>query len=226
MTVNRDLATLHDMLQRLIPGSRINAEMMGENVRSGSVLSPVDANRAAELAARFIKKKDGVVNMLDTATKEQVLLKVQVAEMHRDAAPVRRRSAGRGVESRRVHLRRAIQNTFPTTSAIVPEVRPIGIGAVPAVAAGGALQPTWQSGSQRVTAVQALERARCARSPSPRHGHFGRDGQVPGRRRVPGADRAGQQHAHCRVEAVRYQRQLQAGRHDGGAHQPQHSPPR
>ena len=86
MTVNRDLATLHDMLQRLIPGSRINAEMMGENVvLSGSVLSPVDANRAAELAARFIKKKDGVVNMLDTATKEQVLLKVQVAEMHRDA---------------------------------------------------------------------------------------------------------------------------------------------
>ena len=122
--MNRDLATLHDMLQRLIPGSRINAEMMGENVvLSGSVLSPVDANRAAELAARFIKKKDGVVNMLDTATKEQVLLKVQVAEMHRDA--LRRFGVdlpGAVLKAGEFTFAKAIQNTFPTTSAIVPEV--------------------------------------------------------------------------------------------------------
>ena len=59
---------------------------MGENVvLSGSVANPVDANRAAELAAKFIKKKDGVVNMLAADGKEQVLLKVQVAEMQRDA---------------------------------------------------------------------------------------------------------------------------------------------
>ncbi len=162
VTVNRDLGALHDMLHRLIPGSRINAEMMGENVvLSGSVLSPIDANRAAELAARFIKKKDGVVNMLDTDAKEQVLLKVQVAEMQRDA--LRRFGIdlpGAVLKAGEFTFAKAIQNSFPVTSAIVPDSRPIGIDAVPGVSGGSAVQPTWQNGSQRVTAmVQALERA-------------------------------------------------------------------
>jgi pilus assembly protein CpaC len=162
VTVNRDLGALHDMLHRLIPGSRIQAEMMGENVvLSGSVLSPIDANRAAELAARFIKKKDGVVNMLDTASKEQVLLKVQVAEMQRDG--LRRFGIdlpGAVLKAGEFTFAKALQNSFPMTSAVVPEARPLAIGSAPAVAGGDAVQPTWQSGSQRVTAmVQALERA-------------------------------------------------------------------
>ncbi len=86
VTVSRDLTALADALTRLLPGSRINVEPLGDNVvLTGSVINPIDANRAAELAARYTKKKDSVVNMLSVGTKEQVLLKVQVAEMQRDA---------------------------------------------------------------------------------------------------------------------------------------------
>ena len=89
VAVMRDLSTLTDTLHRLLPGSKIHAEAMGDNVvLTGSVVNPVDANRAAELAMRFIKKKaDSVVNMLSVAppAKEQVLLRVKVAEMQRDA---------------------------------------------------------------------------------------------------------------------------------------------
>jgi pilus assembly protein CpaC len=86
VTVARDLTTLADALTRLLPGSHIKVEALGDNVvLTGSVINPIDANRAAELAARYTKKKDAVVNMLSVATKEQVLLRVQVAEMQRDA---------------------------------------------------------------------------------------------------------------------------------------------
>ena len=52
---------------------------------TGSVIDPIDASRAADIAGRYAKNKDAVVNMLAVGTKEQVLLKVQVAEMQRDA---------------------------------------------------------------------------------------------------------------------------------------------
>jgi pilus assembly protein CpaC len=86
VTVARDLAPLADALARLIPGSRIKVEAVGDNVvLTGSVIEPVDANRAADIAGRYTKNKDAVVNMLAVGTKEQVLLRVQVAEMQRDA---------------------------------------------------------------------------------------------------------------------------------------------
>lgn len=75
ITVNRDLTALNETLARLLPGSKIDAEMVGDTVvLGGSVMSPADANRAADLASRMVKSKDKVVNMLATDAKEQVLL--------------------------------------------------------------------------------------------------------------------------------------------------------
>ena len=86
VTVARDLTPLADALARLLPGSRIKVDAVGDNVvLSGSVIDPIDAVRAADIAGRYARSKDGVVNMLAVGTKEQVLLKVQVAEMQRDA---------------------------------------------------------------------------------------------------------------------------------------------
>ncbi len=86
ITVARDLTTLADALTRLLPGSRIHVEALGDNVvLTGSVINPIDANRAMELAQRYAKTKDAVINMLSVGTKEQVLLRVQVVEMQRDA---------------------------------------------------------------------------------------------------------------------------------------------
>jgi Flp pilus assembly secretin CpaC len=65
VTVARDLTALSDALARLIPGSQIKAEAVGDNVvLTGSVINPIDANRAAELAGRYTKKRDAVVIML------------------------------------------------------------------------------------------------------------------------------------------------------------------
>ncbi len=162
VSVTRDLSTLHDMFERLIPGSRIRAEMMGDTiVLAGTVTSPADANRAAELAGRFIKSPAGVVNMLDAKSKEQVLLKVQVAEMQRDA--LRRLGVdlpGAVLQAGSFTFAQVIQNSFPVTSQLVPQAGAIAPGVPPIVSAGVAVQPTWQAGNQSVTAlVQALERS-------------------------------------------------------------------
>ncbi|MGD9669653.1 MAG: type II and III secretion system protein family protein [Hyphomicrobiaceae bacterium] len=162
VVVTRDLTALHDTLGRLLPGSRINAEMMGDSVvLSGSVASPVDANRAAELAGRFIKNEKNVVNMLETKSKEQVLLKVQVAEIQRDA--LRRFGVdvpGAVLQAGNFTFAKVIQNAFPITSGLVPRAVPIGVGTPPGLNAGAALQPTWSTGNQSVTAmIEALERS-------------------------------------------------------------------
>jgi pilus assembly protein CpaC len=162
VTVARDLTTLADALTRLLPGSRINVEALGDNVvLTGSVINPIDANRAADLAARYTKKKDAVVNMLSVGTKEQVLLKVQVAEMQRDA--IRRLGVnipGAILNSGNITFAKVMQNAFPASGSTVPPAVALAPGVPPLALAGSALQPTWEAGVNSVTAmVQALERA-------------------------------------------------------------------
>jgi pilus assembly protein CpaC len=162
VTVARDLTALTDALNRLLPGARIKVEAVGDNVvLTGSVINPIDANRAAELASRYTKKKDAVVNMLAVAAKEQVLLKVQVAEMQRDA--IRRIGVNIPhalVQSGNVTFTKVIQNAFPITASAVPQAFSGGPGAVPGVFAGEAGQATWAGKNYTVSAfIEALERA-------------------------------------------------------------------
>ncbi len=156
LTVVRDLAPLNDMLAKLIPGSKIKVTTVGTNVAlTGSVMNAADANRAADLAGRFMKSKDAVVNMLSVATKEQVLLKIKVAEIQRDALK------RLGVDLQKALLNngsfsfaKVITNAFPVTSPAVP----LGV-------AGSALLSTWQQGNQEVqTLIQALERTNLVRT--------------------------------------------------------------
>jgi pilus assembly protein CpaC len=162
VTVVRDLTPLTDALTRLLPGSRIAVEAVGDNVvLTGSVINPIDANRAAEIAGRYTNKKDAVVNMLNVGSKEQVLLKVQVAEMQRSA--IRRLGVdlpGAALNSGNFTFTKVIQNVFPVSGSLVPSAVSAGAVALPFVAAGDATQSTWSSKGNTVTAlVQALERA-------------------------------------------------------------------
>jgi pilus assembly protein CpaC len=162
LTVARDYTPLTDALNRLIPGARIRVEAVGDNVvLLGSVVNPIDANRAAEMAARYSKKKDAVVNMLSVGAKEQVLLRVQVAEMQRDA--IRRLGVnipGAVLNSGNITFAKVMQNAFPASGSTVPPAVALAPGIPPLVSAGSALQPTWTAGANSVTAmVQALERA-------------------------------------------------------------------
>ncbi len=179
VSVTRDLSLLQDSLQRLLPGSKIKVEAVGETVvLSGSVVSPIDANRASELAEKFVKVKEkdrnNIVNMLGTDSKEQVLLKVQVAEMQRDA--IRRIGIdlpGAVIKAGDFTFAQVIQNAFPVTSAVVPAARVLGLpqaGVTPTVppfaSAGSALAPTWNSpnGSNVTAMMQALERSGVVRT--------------------------------------------------------------
>jgi pilus assembly protein CpaC len=165
LSVTRDVTALQDALNRLLPGAKVKAEAMGDNVvLSGSVMNPVDANRAAEMAGKFIKKKDGVINMLATDAKEQVLLKVQVAEMQRDAIrrigvdlPSAVKTTGDVVFSK------AFFNAFPVTSPLVAGARvaaPVAAGVPPVVAAGSAMVGHYSDNGESLTAIlQALERS-------------------------------------------------------------------
>lgn len=54
ISVGADLAGIDDLLNRLIPGSRIKTEIAGSAiVLTGTVRSPSDSNRAATIAAKF-----------------------------------------------------------------------------------------------------------------------------------------------------------------------------
>lgn len=162
ITVTRDVAALQDSLNRLLPGAKIHAESIGENIAlSGSVATPTDANRASDIVAKFLKKKDGVVNMLSTDAKEQVLLKVQVAEMNRDA--IRRIGVDMPSALGTVGdftFSKAFFNAFPVTSPLVAGATAIAPGIAPAVVAGSAFLPHWEHKGNSVTGLmQALERA-------------------------------------------------------------------
>lgn len=166
LTVNRDLTALQDALNRLLPGAKIRVEAMGDNVvLAGSVATAIDANRAGELAGKYIKKKDGVVNMLAAENREQVLLKVHVAEMQRDAIrrigvdmPSAIKSAGDVVFSK------AFFNSFPVTGPLATKAALVAPGVAPAVAAGSALVGHYADNGESLTAiVQALERSGVAR---------------------------------------------------------------
>ena len=85
--VERDLAPLHDAFKRFLPGTNIKAEAINDNiVLSGRVGNAMQADYARDLAARFVGAPEKVLNMLAIEGKEQVLLKVRIAEMQRTAA--------------------------------------------------------------------------------------------------------------------------------------------
>ena len=105
--VERDGRTLTAMLQRLIPGSLIEVELVSDNiVLSGSVRNSADSRRAEDIASIFAnggaKAQSGggaktgaaivgqtdlasdIVNLLAIEGEDQVLLKVTIAEVNRN----------------------------------------------------------------------------------------------------------------------------------------------
>jgi pilus assembly protein CpaC len=59
VTIERDLGALQNLIARLIPGSRVSIETVGENVvLTGSVPTPIDATRASEIVNSFLATSD------------------------------------------------------------------------------------------------------------------------------------------------------------------------
>jgi pilus assembly protein CpaC len=85
IAVTRDLNGVRAALKQGMPDADIHVEGVGDGVMlSGSVTSPVESQQAYDLAARLVGDGSKVVNGLAIRGRDQVMLRVTVAEVQRD----------------------------------------------------------------------------------------------------------------------------------------------
>jgi pilus assembly protein CpaC len=84
IAVKRDLNGVRAALRQTLPNADIQIEGVGDSViLSGSAASPIEAQQAADLAARLVGNAEKVVNSIVVRGRDQVMLKVTVAEVAR-----------------------------------------------------------------------------------------------------------------------------------------------
>lgn len=125
--IEHDTAALDAMLNRLLPGADIKSEILNETViLTGTVRSPVDASRAADIASRFIvgptsdantRHPAKVINMLSVQGEEQVMLRVTVAEVQRAVLKQMGINLGAIINSGSFQTAILTQNSLPLTAA-------------------------------------------------------------------------------------------------------------
>jgi pilus assembly protein CpaC len=85
IAVKRDLNGMRAILKTTLPNSDIQIEGVGDSVvLSGMAATPIDAQQAGDLAARLAGGADKVVNSIAVRGRDQVMLKVTVAEVARN----------------------------------------------------------------------------------------------------------------------------------------------
>jgi pilus assembly protein CpaC len=85
IAVTRDLNGIRGLLRQMFPEGNVQVEGIGDGVRlSGAVSNPAEAQQAFDLAARLVGDNTKVVNGLIVRGRDQVMLKVTVAEVKRD----------------------------------------------------------------------------------------------------------------------------------------------
>ncbi len=167
ISVERDLAPVAAMIHRLIPSADVRLEAMNDNiVVTGSVANPLDAVRIADIAGRFVAKREQVLSMLNVEAKEQVLLKVSVVEMNRSV--IRRLGVDikEALASGNFTAVKIAESAFPVSGATVAGAALDSVtGALSSPGSGNVLAASWGNGKARIDAViQALERNGLART--------------------------------------------------------------
>ena len=85
IAVKRDLNGVRAALRQIVPNSDIQIDGIGDGVvLTGSAATPIEAQQAADLAARLVGTPDKVVNSIVVRGRDQVMLKVTLAEVRRD----------------------------------------------------------------------------------------------------------------------------------------------
>lgn len=85
IAVKRDLNGVRATLRQALPNTDVNIEGVGDGVvLTGSVTSPTDALQAQDIAARLVGDASKVVNNIVVRGRDQVNLRVTVAEVQRD----------------------------------------------------------------------------------------------------------------------------------------------
>jgi len=84
IAIKRDLNGIRAALKQMLPSSPIQAEGIGDSVMlTGLVATNLEAQQAADVAARLAGVADKVVNSIVVRGRDQVMLKVSVAEVER-----------------------------------------------------------------------------------------------------------------------------------------------
>jgi pilus assembly protein CpaC len=84
IAVKRDLNGIRAALKQVLPNADIKIDGLGDGiVLSGTVSSAVEAQQAGDLATRLAGSPDKVVNSITVRGRDQVMLKVTVAEVAR-----------------------------------------------------------------------------------------------------------------------------------------------
>lgn len=85
IAVTRDLNGLRAALKQMLPNSDIRIEGLGDGVvLSGTAANPIEAQQANDLAARLVGGNEKVTNSIAVRGKDQIMLKVTVAEVARN----------------------------------------------------------------------------------------------------------------------------------------------
>ncbi|MEJ2116741.1 MAG: type II and III secretion system protein family protein [Alphaproteobacteria bacterium] len=161
VVVERDLTQVARLIRRLIPKARVQLEMVNDNiVLSGAVTSPEESTRVADIAARFVGKSEQVLNLLTVDAKEQVLLRVTVAEMNRSALRRLGVDLSETFSAGTLSAVKVAETAFPVTGSIVAgAVLDRTAKVLEYSASGSALAAGFSRGKSSVDAlVQALER--------------------------------------------------------------------
>jgi len=126
IAVKRDLNGVRAALKQSLPGIQI--EGVGDSVvLTGSVSSPVEAQQAAEIAARLVGGADKVVNSIVVRGRDQVMLKVTVAEVRRDI--VKQLGIDLSANMNYGTAQVVFNNSNPFTASSAPLVGGNGLGA-------------------------------------------------------------------------------------------------
>ena len=116
INVARDNSSLAALLRRMIPGSNITVEGVGDGVAlTGSARNPADAEKAMDLAANFVGDRAKVSNYIAVQAREQVQLRVSVAEVERSILKQLGVNIGGSFSAGQIDIAGATDNPFSAT---------------------------------------------------------------------------------------------------------------
>lgn len=86
IAVTRDLNGLRGAFKQIMPDADIRIEGVGKDavMLSGSAATPAEAQQAFDMASRLVGESMRVVNAITVRGRDQIMLKVTVAEVQRD----------------------------------------------------------------------------------------------------------------------------------------------
>ena len=146
IAVTRDLNGVRAALKQTLPNSDVQIEGVGDGVMlSGSVSSPIEAQQAGDLAARLAGGAEKVINSITVRGRDQVMLKVTVAEVDRSII-------------KQMGIDLSAKLNYGTSAVTFNNVNPFTVNNGPLVA-GNALTTSFGSTPSVQATIRAMESA-------------------------------------------------------------------